>query len=638
VGEKIVYANNYSLELSGYDSLKELTHVNYSELIYPDDRERVINHLQNSPSKPFTYRIINKHGKRLCLETNILDARWGGEPATILLTRNISLEVESKKGLVENRDRLIALYNHTIELEKANTEDQIIRVTYEALSKILGYTVVDIIKVEDGVLFDAYSSGGSFITEINGPGITSRATRTLKTQLVADTLLDPDYIKGNREAWMRSEIVVPVQVEGTVEYVINVENPEPDYFTVIDQKMLEAYSIHMSNAIHRIREDNQRKKYTQRLEALHRFSVKANGVYDIETVAKSVISSLQGSLGYDYCSFGTVEDRFLVIRYNSVDENQFTFPITSKGITVRAVQTGETQYVKDVSSDPDYIPNNVIEIRSELAVPVKLEDEVVAVINIESNNFDAFTLDDRHLVEILAGYVSAAYDRIRHIHEVEALEHLRGQEKLEETRRVANMVSHDLRGPLTVIKNSVYLLKKNKEKTVELVNLIDENTSRITETLNDLGETTISGNITHTLGDIVQVLNETIRSIPPPSGVNVEFNSDQELLFYSFDASKLKRVIYNLLVNAYEAMPNGGKVTLTLKTVKDQIVITVEDTGIGIPSSMIDSVFKPYFTTKKDGKGLGLNICKQIIEAHNGKIAVKSKLGKGTKFTLTMPT
>jgi signal transduction histidine kinase len=84
-------------------------------------------------------------------------------------------------------------------------------------------------------------------------------------------------------------------------------------------------------------------------------------------------------------------------------------------------------------------------------------------------------------------------------------------------------------------------------------------------------------------------------------------------------------------------MAKGGKLTIKSKTAKDKITIIFSDTGLGIPKDMLEKLFVPLFTTKAKGMGLGLAICKRIVEAHGGTITVESTVGKGTTFTVTMP-
>jgi two-component system sensor histidine kinase HydH len=103
------------------------------------------------------------------------------------------------------------------------------------------------------------------------------------------------------------------------------------------------------------------------------------------------------------------------------------------------------------------------------------------------------------------------------------------------------------------------------------------------------------------------------------------------------DANKIKRVFINLIKNAVDAMPNGGKSTVGSRQVNGRLEVSVSDTGRGISDEVLPKLFMPLFTTKAQGMGFGLAICKRIIEAHSGAITVKTVKEKGTTFTITLP-
>jgi signal transduction histidine kinase len=104
------------------------------------------------------------------------------------------------------------------------------------------------------------------------------------------------------------------------------------------------------------------------------------------------------------------------------------------------------------------------------------------------------------------------------------------------------------------------------------------------------------------------------------------------------DPQLLKRVLVNLVTNAVQAMPDGGKLTINAEVnSQGQVVVIVEDTGVGIPEKIKPQIFTPLFTTKPRGQGFGLAVCKRVIEAHGGYINFESQEGKGAKFTIQFP-
>jgi signal transduction histidine kinase len=121
-----------------------------------------------------------------------------------------------------------------------------------------------------------------------------------------------------------------------------------------------------------------------------------------------------------------------------------------------------------------------------------------------------------------------------------------------------------------------------------------------------------------------------------PKCIKVKDQAQDDLTIW-VDTGKMERVFLNLIKNAVEAMPQGGTLTIASRRVGDVVEFTFADTGVGISEVNKDKIFMPLFTTKAQGMGFGLAICRRIVEAHEGKITVDSTLGKGTTFTVTLP-
>lgn len=122
--------------------------------------------------------------------------------------------------------------------------------------------------------------------------------------------------------------------------------------------------------------------------------------------------------------------------------------------------------------------------------------------------------------------------------------------------------------------------------------------------------------------------------IPKNIKVNTKLDETPPMLL---DSEKIRRVFQNMILNAVQAMPKGGKLTVKMVKRDDSVEIAIKDTGVGIPEENMSKLFTPLFSTKVTGVGLGLTICKQVVEDHGGEITVKSKIGKGSTFTVKLP-
>jgi len=122
----------------------------------------------------------------------------------------------------------------------------------------------------------------------------------------------------------------------------------------------------------------------------------------------------------------------------------------------------------------------------------------------------------------------------------------------------------------------------------------------------------------------------------PPNITVVDETSNKPTLIV--DSDRIERVFVGIIKNAYDAMPDGGKLTVSCRKSFGKVVFDFQDTGIGMDQETLSKMWTPLFTTKAKGMGLGLAICKRIVEAHDGSVTAKSTLGKGTTITVTLPT
>jgi len=211
---------------------------------------------------------------------------------------------------------------------------------------------------------------------------------------------------------------------------------------------------------------------------------------------------------------------------------------------------------------------------------------------------------------------------------------------------VAAMVGHDLRNPLQAIVNMMYLTKEKLNSTslqgselAKLAETVEEQVRYMNKIVSDLEDFARPLKVELAPTDLHKLINETLSSIRVPDSVKVSIVIQDDLDFpkLTVDATLMKRVFINLITNALQAMPDGGDFSIAAKRTEDSALISIQDTGVGIPEENIDKIFQPLFSTKAKGQGLGLSVCKRLVEAHNGNITFKSKAGKGSTFTVELP-
>jgi len=209
----------------------------------------------------------------------------------------------------------------------------------------------------------------------------------------------------------------------------------------------------------------------------------------------------------------------------------------------------------------------------------------------------------------------------------------------------AAMVGHDLRNPLQATVGTLYLAKGllasgetgGTKEVMELLNSLDSQVYYMDKIVTDLQNYAkpIGTNLVET--NLADLMKETISLLQIPQNVETSTKVEGELTGAMIDVDLMKRILVNLALNAVQAMPNGGKLTIITRATRDSVIFSVRDTGVGIAAENLNKIFKPFFTTKAQGQGLGLAVCKRIVEAIGGTITVQSQLEKGSTFIITIP-
>jgi signal transduction histidine kinase len=197
------------------------------------------------------------------------------------------------------------------------------------------------------------------------------------------------------------------------------------------------------------------------------------------------------------------------------------------------------------------------------------------------------------------------------------------------------MVRHDIRGTLQTIMNAAYIANREPEKREEMMGIITGSVKHANDIMEDWKNQDFEETLDITEVDLSQMISDSLAASLIPSSVTVEV--DVESMKVSLDKVKMRRVMDNLIRNALEAMKNDGRLTISAREDEHEIKIEVSDTGIGILETELGKLFRPFYTTKAMGMGLGLTYSRRAVEAHEGTINVESKAGEGAKFTISLP-
>lgn len=223
-----------------------------------------------------------------------------------------------------------------------------------------------------------------------------------------------------------------------------------------------------------------------------------------------------------------------------------------------------------------------------------------------------------------------------------AHEQLVRQERLAAIGELASTIGHEMRNPLGVISNAVYLLRsdlgaKPSEAAQRHLATAEREISAATVIVSDLLEFARQREPVPDDVDVPGLVEEVLTVLPPPAGVSAEPVDRSRAVTVRADRDMLRQVLLNLVSNAYQAMPDGGTLAVDASAEDGAVQISVRDTGVGISEEVRARLFEPFFTTKARGVGLGLVVSRRIVEAHGGALTVDGAEGTGTEFRVVLP-
>ncbi|WP_164984929.1 ATP-binding protein [Ammoniphilus sp. CFH 90114] len=246
--------------------------------------------------------------------------------------------------------------------------------------------------------------------------------------------------------------------------------------------------------------------------------------------------------------------------------------------------------------------------------------------------------------------VSTIYDRNGHVigfsgvyrditEQKKTDEFLRNTEKLSLVGELAAGIAHELRNPLTTLKGFIHLIKKDNPSSY--LGIMDDELDRIEAITNELLYLAKPLAAERKTVPIREILEQVTLLLTPQAilhNIQLEAEIDEELPMITCNVNQIKQVFINLMKNAIEAMPSGGVIRLRVQSQGEAFVlVSVIDNGMGIPEERMEKLGQPFYSLKEKGTGLGLTICKKIVQEHNGDLSFESEMGKGTTVYVVLP-
>ena len=489
-----------------------------------------------------------------------------------------------------------------------------------------------------------------------GEGITGWVARHGRPVRVGDVTQDKRYVSVRRD--VRSEIAVPLEVKGEVRGVINVDSDRVNAFSADDQELLQELALQAAKVIHNTWLYEQLRLKVMLFESLASVSRTINSTLNLDEALRVITREACELMRARMCSLMLLDEsrEWLDLRasYGAGDayikKPRLGVEESLIGVVVRRKKALQ---VVNVQTDSRY--QNVELARSEnlvslLSVPLVFSGQTIGVLNVYTARTYNFSNEEIKILGALAELSAIAIEKAR-LYErlVDVEEQLRQNEKLSALGLLAAEVAHEIRNPLTVMKllyhslNLKFDASDPRTKDTQIIESKIEHLNKIVEQILDFARTTEPQLAPVNLNDLVDELGLLVRHKLANQNVRLIRDLHPDLPMVLGDAPQLEQAFLNLILNAAEAMPNGGALTIKSRAMLvddkiDHILLDFKDTGEGMTVEQQKRAFKAILsTTKIKGTGLGLAIVGRIIETHQGQIRIISRVGRGTTMRLKLP-
>lgn len=492
-----------------------------------------------------------------------------------------------------------------------------------------------------------------------GQGITGWVARNGKPARVGNVAQDPRYVAARRG--VKSELAVPLEVNGETRGVINVDSDRADAFTADDQALLEQLAVQAAKVIQNTWLYEQLRLKVHLFESLASVSRTINSTLNLDEALRAITREASVLMSARMCSLMMLDENreWLDLRasYGAgeayIKKPRLSVEESLLGVVVRRKKPLQ---VADVQASSRY--QNVEVARREglislLSVPLLFAGQAIGTLSVYTGRPYNFSNEEIRILSALAELSAIAIEKAR-LYEriVDVEEQLRQNEKLSALGLLAAEVAHEIRNPLTVMKLLYHSLDLKfpasdpRAKDARIIDAKIEHLNKIVEQVLDFARTTEPKLAPVNLNELVDELGLLVRHKLANQNVRLIRDLQSDLLLVMGDAPQLEQAFLNLILNAAEAMPDGGTLTIKSREIRlprtsaqpTHIAVEFKDNGKGMSAELQKRAFTAVLsTTKAKGTGLGLAIVGRIIETHRGTLQIKSKIGRGTGITITLP-
>lgn len=590
----------------------------------------------------------------------------------VVVTFDITERKEAEEKLAQQVKHLNAL--HTVEQAIVSSTDlnTILEIFIREVIEQLAVDASAVLLVDSQTQTLDFAAGQGFrtqalkFTRLNlGAGLAGRAAQERKIVYIAN-LAEMDDNSALAQAIAGENFVsylsIPLLTKGNLLGVLEIFQrselgPDLDWLRFLDT-LADQAAIAIDNA--RLLEVTRQN--LKEANALYHINQELIASTDSEDLMKDVVELLQKSFGYHYVQIFVADPKTgdFVMQAGSGEigerlKNQGYHLAVGEGIVGLTAETGKPFFTNNVDDVISFVrPPLLLDTKSELAVPIKVGHQFLGLLDIHQTSPAYLTERDIQLVGAVADQLAVAlqkaglYANLQEAlyQEQEARAQLIHSEKLAVAGRLLASVSHEMNNPIQAIQNALFLLKAEDgisaqgKQDLEIVLSETERMASMLQRLRTTYQPVSSEDFKPIqINDIIEDVCALVSTHLRHSRISFEFHADPGLPTIPGLGGQIRQVILNLLMNAVDAMAEGGNLTIGTQFLAESrdVLITVSDTGPGIELSIFPNIFEAFVTNKDGGTGLGLAISEEIVLKHHGRINAENNPKRGATFHVWLP-
>ncbi|EDY84318.1 ATPase, histidine kinase-, DNA gyrase B-, and HSP90-like domain protein [Verrucomicrobiia bacterium DG1235] len=563
--------------------------------------------------------------------------------------------------LTDNPETLLALYRISQAASVSQTPHDAYMIITEQLQRLFApkAAAISLINPNTSLLEIEYALGyPSKTSELGihpGKGLSGRAAFNGEPILCNDVENDTRYVK--LIEGVRSKIVAPMISSGHIIGVISVDRDTPNAFTQRDLNQLVYIADESSQVLQSVWYRRQLSNQSEQLNALIEVGQNIVSNFETHSLWETVTEAAMELTRARLCTLQLFDSKTNKVKLLTARplNDEYTRNVgeidLSESLAGSAIRTKRQIEFNNITT-PDYLDLKDVprdsEVTSCLSTPMIYEGSVTGILNVFTKVRHRFPNSERRLLQAFADLAAVAAQNAELYNRVfNSEERLRKSERLTTLGLLSAEIAHEIRNPLTVIKllfSSLNLQYEESDPRNKDKQVIKEKFNQLEEIVSKVLSFSKAPEGIFTLWEIDELVADTcllVRHKMRQLKIELEHQPALQKLRVNGNKGQLQQVLLNLIINASDAMPNGGRLTISTTHESNEkgkfAILYIEDTGSGIPENLVERVFDSFLTDKPEGTGLGLSIVKRILRTHHGDISVSKTGQTGTTMRIELP-